>query len=87
MHYGRPSSVLYRVPPSAREYSFSLGRSSAAALARSPALRGAEASRQAVRGDALQAPLRPNPEATLLGENFGGIGGRGVRVDVVDTDR
>lgn len=49
----------------------------AAALARSPALRGAEASRQAVRGDALQAPLRPNPEASLVVENFGGIGGRG----------
>ena len=49
----------------------------AAAFARSPALRGADASRQAVRGDALQAPLRPNPEASLVVENFGGIGGRG----------
>lgn len=48
-----------------------------AALARSPVLRSAEASRQAVRGDALQAPLRPNPEASLSVENFGGIGGRG----------
>lgn len=48
-----------------------------AALARSPVLRGAEAARQAVRGDALQAPLRPNPEASLSVENFGGIGGRG----------
>lgn len=49
----------------------------AAALAGSPALRGADASRQAVRGDALQAPLRPNPEATVLGEGFGGLGGSG----------
>ena len=49
----------------------------AAALAGSPALRGADASRQAVRGDALQAPLRPNPEATFLGEGFGGLGGSG----------
>lgn len=48
-----------------------------AALARSPALRGAGASREAVRGDALQARLRPNPEASLVVENFGGIGGRG----------
>lgn len=47
------------------------------ALARSPALRGAGASREAVRGDALQAGLRPNPEASLVIENFGGIGGRG----------
>ncbi len=49
----------------------------AAALARSPALRGAAASRQAVRGDALTAPLRPNPEASVVVENFGGLGGRG----------
>ena len=48
----------------------------AAALAGSPALRGAGASRQAVRGDALAAPLRPNPEASVLVENFGGLGGR-----------
>ncbi len=49
----------------------------AAALARSPVLRGAAASRQAVRGDALTAPLRPNPEASVVVENFGGLGGRG----------
>ncbi|MBU8541818.1 TolC family protein [Roseomonas tokyonensis] len=47
------------------------------ALARSPALRSADASRQAARADALQAPLRPNPEASIEVENFGGIGGRG----------
>lgn len=49
----------------------------AEALARSPALRGASAVRQAIRGDALAAPLRPNPEASIVVENFGGIGGRG----------
>ena len=49
----------------------------AEALARSPALRGAGAVRQAVRGDALAAPLRPNPEASIVVENFGGLGGRG----------
>jgi cobalt-zinc-cadmium efflux system outer membrane protein len=49
----------------------------AEALARSPVLRGASAVRQAVRGDALAAPLRPNPEASFLVENFGGLGGRG----------
>ena len=52
------------------------GQAVAAALAGSPALRGAGASRQAVRGDALTAPLRPNPEASVLVENFGGLGGR-----------
>ncbi len=46
-------------------------------MARSPALRGAGASREAVRGDGLQASLRPNPEASLVVENFGGFGGRG----------
>lgn len=45
-------------------------------MIRSPALRGAGASRQAVRGDALAAPLRPNPEASVLVEDFGGLGGR-----------
>lgn len=49
----------------------------AEALARSPALRGAGAARQGVQGDALAAPLRPNPEASVLVENFGGLGGRG----------
>ncbi|MFC0387674.1 TolC family protein [Muricoccus vinaceus] len=49
----------------------------AAALARSPALRGAGAAQQAVRADALQAPLRPNPEVGVTVENFGGLGGRG----------
>ena len=49
-----------------------------AALAHSPALREASASRQAVRGDALQAEVRPNPEASLVVENFGGLGGRGI---------
>ncbi|MGE0372898.1 MAG: TolC family protein [Gammaproteobacteria bacterium] len=49
----------------------------ATALTRSPALRGAEASREAVRGEGLQAGLRPNPEASLTVENFGSIGGRG----------
>ncbi len=53
------------------------GQAVAEALARSPVLRGADASRQAVRGDALSAPLRPNPEASVVVENFGGIGGRG----------
>lgn len=48
-----------------------------AALASSPALRGAGAAQQAVRGDALQAPLRPNPDFSAVVENFGGIGGRG----------
>lgn len=49
-----------------------------AALDLSPVLRGAKASMQAVRGDGLQAGLRPNPEASFVVENFGGIGGRGV---------
>jgi outer membrane protein, heavy metal efflux system len=49
----------------------------ATALSRSPSLRGAEASRQAVRGEGLQAGLRPNPEASLTVENFGSLGGRG----------
>ena len=47
------------------------------ALSRSPTLRGAEALRQAVRGEGLQAGLRPNPEASLTVENFGSMGGRG----------
>ncbi|WP_424137692.1 TolC family protein [Roseomonas chloroacetimidivorans] len=47
------------------------------ALARSSALRGAGAARQAVQADALQARLRPNPEASVTFENFGGVGGRG----------
>lgn len=50
----------------------------AAALAGSPALRSAGAVQQAVRGDALQAPLRPNPDLSAVVENFGGIGGRGT---------
>ena len=50
----------------------------AAALASSPLLRGAGAAQQAVRGDALQAPLRPNPDFSVSVENFGGVGGRGV---------
>lgn len=49
----------------------------AMAMANSPALRGAEATRQAARADAIQAPLRPNPEASIVAENFGGIGGPG----------
>ena len=49
----------------------------AAALASSPTLRGAGAAQQAVRGDALSAPLRPNPDFSVLVEDFGGIGGRG----------
>ena len=48
-----------------------------AALTGSPVLRGAWASYQATRADTLQAPLRPNPEASIMVENFGGIGGRG----------
>ena len=50
----------------------------ATALASSPTLRGAGAAQQAVRGDALQAPLRPNPDFSVAVENFGGIGGRGA---------
>lgn len=49
----------------------------AAALAGSPALRGAGAVQQAVRGDALQARLRPNPDLSAVVENFGGFGGTG----------
>ena len=49
----------------------------AAALASSPTLRGAGAAQQAVQGDALQAPLRPNPDFSAVIENFGGIGGSG----------
>ncbi|WP_426960379.1 TolC family protein [Muricoccus radiodurans] len=49
----------------------------ATALARSPILRSADAARQAVRGDALQARVRPNPEASIGFENFGGVGGTG----------
>ncbi|PWC26769.1 hypothetical protein CR165_21610 [Pseudoroseomonas aestuarii] len=48
-----------------------------AALALSPALRGAGAAQQAARSDALQARLRPNPELRGTFENFGGVGGRG----------
>lgn len=47
------------------------------ALNRSPVMRGADASRAAVRGDALAAPLRPNPEASVVVENFGAVSGRG----------
>lgn len=50
----------------------------AAAFAHSSALRGASAAQQAVRGDGIQAALRPNPEASLVVENFGGAGGRGA---------
>jgi len=50
----------------------------ALAYASSPALRGAAASRQGVDADGLAAPLRPNPEASLTVENFGGIGGTGT---------
>ncbi|MEJ0017014.1 MAG: TolC family protein [Acetobacteraceae bacterium] len=49
----------------------------AIALDRSPAMRSARASRQAVQGEGLQAGLRPNPEASFTVENFGSIGGRG----------
>ncbi len=49
----------------------------ALALGRSPILRSAAASRQAVRAEALSAPLRPNPDASIAVENFGGLGGRG----------
>lgn len=49
----------------------------AAALARSPALRGAAASRQTTQAEAIGAPLRPNPDASVVVENFGGLGGRG----------
>ena len=49
----------------------------AAMLARWPTLRSAELCRQAVRADGLQAPLRPNPEVSIMAENFGGYGGRG----------
>ena len=56
---------------------FSPNQAVAEALSRSPVLRGADASRAAVRGDALAAPLRPNPDASIVVENFGGIGGRG----------
>ena len=58
----------------------------ATALNRSPSLRGAEASRQAVRGEGLQAGLRPNPEASLTVENFGGMGGRGSYRGVEQTE-
>lgn len=50
----------------------------AAALTSSPALRGAGAVQQAVRGDALSAPLRPNPDLSAVVENFGGFGGTGT---------
>lgn len=49
-----------------------------AALARSPSPRAAEAAQQGARGDSVQAALRPNPEASLVVENFGGYGGRGA---------
>ena len=48
----------------------------AEAIARSPVLLGAGATQQATRGDRLQAGLRPNPEVSILGENFGNFGGR-----------
>jgi cobalt-zinc-cadmium efflux system outer membrane protein len=47
------------------------------ALQSSPALRGADATRQAALSDRLQARLRPNPELTTSFENFGGVGGPG----------
>jgi len=50
----------------------------ALAYERSPALRSAAASRQGVDADGLAAPIRPNPEASLTVENFGGIGGVGA---------
>lgn len=50
----------------------------ATAFVSSPALRGAGAVQQAVRGDALSAPLRPNPDLSTVVEDFGGIGGRGT---------
>lgn len=53
------------------------GGAVAEALSRSPILRSAAASRQAVRSEAITAPLRPNPEASVAVENFGGVGGRG----------
>jgi len=54
------------------------GQAVALAYTNSPALRGAAASRQGVDADGLAAPLRPNPEASLTVENFGGIGGVGA---------
>ena len=51
----------------------------AAALSGSPALRGAGAAQQAVRGNALSAPLHPNPELSAVTEDFGGIGATGTR--------
>jgi cobalt-zinc-cadmium efflux system outer membrane protein len=50
----------------------------ALAFANAPALRSASASRQGVDADGLAAPLRPNPEASVTIENFGGIGGAGI---------
>lgn len=44
------------------------------ALRRAPILRSAEAGRQAAQGDRVQAGLRPNPEFSFVGENFGGTG-------------
>lgn len=58
----------------------------ATALNHSPALRGAAASRQAVRGEGLQAGLHPNPEGTLTVENFGGIGGGGYYRGFAQTE-
>jgi len=49
------------------------------ALSHSAFLRSAAAVREAVRGEGLQAGLRPNPEASLSIENFGGIEGRASR--------
>lgn len=44
------------------------------AMRRSPLLRGARAVRDAVQGDRLQAGLWPNPEISVLRENFGRMG-------------
>ncbi|MGE3279992.1 MAG: TolC family protein [Alphaproteobacteria bacterium] len=58
----------------------SLDQAIALALAQSPALRAAEARRDASRGERRQAGMRPNPELAVEGENFAGSGPyRGVR--------
>ncbi|MGE4047461.1 MAG: TolC family protein, partial [Acetobacteraceae bacterium] len=63
---GDPGRFLHR--------QISTTRASSDAMCRS---RDAYASREAVRGEGLQAGLWPNPEASLTVENFGGTGGRG----------
>lgn len=57
-----PGTIAIRTPQQAVDL----------ALSRAPILRSAEAGRRAAEGERVQAGLRPNPEFSVSGENFGG---------------